>query len=248
MKKRVSLLDLLRGVAIVYMMVYHLCFDLKYMFGVGLPDWLPPAVAATFVPNMVVWWILFGVSGICSGYSSNLLRRGAVLYLVGWLLTAGTAVVSPQMPIVFGVLSCFGACMVLTALCSKVLDKIPWWILVSVAAVLWYMFRHIHVDRTIDLFVSEYTIPHLNTGLLYPIGLPAANFVSMDYFPVLPYLFIFWAGRGLYRPVSKGNLPQWIYRSHCRPLEWIGSHSLLVYALHQPVFIGVLMLIFSLLK
>lgn len=75
------------------------------------------------------------------------------------------------------------------------------------------------------------------------LGFPAPSFVSSDYFPLLPWLFLFWAGFYLYRlrpetpAVPDIRLPG---------IGAIGRRSLMVYLLHQPVIYGLLALIFSL--
>lgn len=74
------------------------------------------------------------------------------------------------------------------------------------------------------------------------LGFPAPSFVSSDYFSLLPWLFLFWAGFYLYRlrpetpAVPDIRLPG---------IGTIGRHSLIVYLLHQPVIYGLLALIFS---
>ena len=75
------------------------------------------------------------------------------------------------------------------------------------------------------------------------LGFPAPSFVSSDYFPLLPWLFLFWTGFYLYRlrpetpAVPDIRLPG---------IGAIGRRSLMVYLLHQPVIYGLLALIFSL--
>jgi len=52
------------------------------------------------------------------------------------------------------------------------------------------------------------------------------------------------AGIGLFaESISAGIdslLPEGFYRIKCRPLEFIGRHSLLIYAVHQPIFLLIL--------
>ena len=53
--------------------------------------------------------------------------------------------------------------------------------------------------------------------------------------------WLFWLGRVLYREKTS-LLPGF----RCRPLEWIGRHSLPIYLLHQPILTGLLFLIYYL--
>ena len=69
------------------------------------------------------------------------------------------------------------------------------------------------------------------------VGLLSPDFYSADYFPIFPYLFLFLAGYFL----GKLPLPDWMRRSHCRPLARLGQHSLIIYLLHQPILYGAML-------
>ena len=64
--------------------------------------------------------------------------------------------------------------------------------------------------------------------------------------PLLPWLFLFWAGYFLYGVVGRQRMEP-LRRSGCPPLGWLGRHSLLLYLLHQPVIYGVLLVAFRVL-
>lgn len=241
--QRVTMLDSLRGGAMVLVMFYHLLYDLAYIYRLDLPDWLVPGHPAIEVVHVGFLWVLFAVSGICSRYSRNLLRRGVLLYLAGFGITLVTTLFMPEQLIVFGVLSGFGACMVLTALASPVLDRSPWWLLAPVGVLLWWMFRQFHTTGTIDLLVTTLRVS-LDGRYLYPLGITGRGFASADYFPVLPYVFMFITGRALYKPVDNHWLPKKLYQLRPGLLAFIGRHSLLIYVVHQPFLLGILWFIF----
>lgn len=236
-RRRVMMLDLLRGGAMILVIAYHLLYDLVFIVGQRLPHWLTPGDPLVESVHVGFLWVLFAVSGICSGYSHNLLRRGVLLYLTGFAVTVVTTLWMPSFTIVFGVLSCFGACMVLTALCEKVLDRIPWPLLTALGVVLWIIFADFS-SGILHLGVKDVTFSLPNVEYLYPLGIRSYSFASADYFPVIPFVFMFVAGRGLYRPIANGGFPKWFYTSHCRPVEWIGRHSLVIYAVHQPILLA----------
>lgn len=83
----------------------------------------------------------------------------------------------------------------------------------------------------------------LLTGLLEK---PLLWFYSTDYFALLPWLFLFWAGYFLCGIVGRQRMEP-LRRSVCPPLGWLGRHSLLLYLLHQPVIYGVLLVVFRVL-
>lgn len=79
------------------------------------------------------------------------------------------------------------------------------------------------------------------------LGFMPKSFFSTDYFPLLPWLFLFWAGYFLHHLVGRGRLAP-LRRSVCPPLGWMGRHSLVLYLLHQPVILGVLTAVFRLVR
>ena len=78
----------------------------------------------------------------------------------------------------------------------------------------------------------------VETPHLWILGLRTADFVSADYFPLLPWIFIFLFGASLGGRIKERRLPERFYGLACPPLEAVGRHSLLIYLLHQPVLMG----------
>ncbi len=241
-KNRAELLDLLRGFAIIYVMLYHLLYDLIFFGGVDLPF---------FFTN---WWeavhqlfliILFGVSGVCAGFSKNVLKRGATLLIMGELLTIGTAVLMPDDVIVFGVLSCFGAIMLIYGVIAPFLKKLPNIVIFVVFTLLTVVFFDFARNESLFLLFTrvQLDLPD-NINYLYPIGITSASFRSADYFPLIPYGFIFLAGTAFSDFVKSGQLPKLFYKAKLPVINFLGRHSLWVYIIHQPVFMLITYLIF----
>jgi len=63
---------------------------------------------------------------------------------------------------------------------------------------------------------------------------------SADYFPLVPWAFLFFFGVWLGGPVRDGILPEWFYRTKIPVLPAVGRKTLLIYLLHQPVLYGIL--------
>jgi uncharacterized membrane protein len=67
------------------------------------------------------------------------------------------------------------------------------------------------------------------------LGFPPAGFLSSDYFPLIPWLFLFLCGYFLYR-LREGRWQEFPPLHWRVPgLDWLGRHSLTVYLLHQPI-------------
>ena len=241
-KNRAKVLDLLRGVAIIYVMLYHLLYDLIFFGGINIPFFFTEGWEIIHQFFLV---ILFGVSGACAGFSKNVLKRGATLFLMGEALTIATALFMPDNIIVFGVLSCFGAIMLIYGVISPVLKKIPDMIVFVIFAVLAMVFFNFPKDESLFLLFREVQLDMPdNINYLYPIGITSASFRTADYFPLIPYGFIFLAGTAFSDSIKSGRLPKFFYRAKLPVVNFLGKHSLWVYIIHQPVFMAVTYLFF----
>lgn len=81
------------------------------------------------------------------------------------------------------------------------------------------------------------------TPHLWIFGFTTPDFVSTDYFPLLPWLFVFLFGTWAGRYVKDGRLPQGFYTLKAPHLALVGRHALLIYLLHQPVLYGAVRLL-----
>lgn len=241
---RIHLLDSLRGLAIIFVVVYHLLYDLVFFFNSFPVDILYSPVLSTMRITFVI--ILISVSGVCTSFSRNIFKRGATLYLIGQFITLVTSIILPNEVIVFGILSFLGVSMLIYGVLKPLFDKISWYIQFTVWIFLYIIFFDFSESNTIHLFIKDIAIPNVLTTneYLYPIGIITNNFTSSDYFPLVPWLFIFFAGTSLSIPIIQKKFPKWFYQIRMPFLDFCGRHSLSIYILHQPIIYGLLWLIF----
>jgi uncharacterized membrane protein len=233
-KQRIELMDAARGLSLVLMVFYHFFYDLVVF--AGAPRWIFRNVV--FDPLQYFFAGLFIlISGVSSNYSHSNVRRGLKTLAVALVITLVTAVM--EMPIVFGILHFLGVCMLLYGLTQRFWralgEKLPWAIpaLCLIAIVLTAKFVNGYPTET----------PHL-----WMLGLVTPEFESADYFPLLPWMFVFLLGAWAGRYVREGRLPGWFYETKVPFFPLVGRNSLLVYVLHQPVLYALTMLIAWLLK
>lgn len=230
MKQRIWELDAARGLCVLGMVIIHFIYDLSSLYG------LFP------MPNNPIYVILkdWGgilfllISGICVTLGKRPVKRGLLVFCCGLAVTAVTVgmyllgLSGKGIIIYFGVLHCLGVCMMLWPL----LNRLPKWALavlgVSLAAVGLYFMYGLRVD----------------SPFLFPFGLMRWDFVSSDYFPILPNLGYFligaFLGKTLYAKKEslfpKANTKNLFIRFFL----WWGKMSLPVYLLHQPLIAGMI--------
>lgn len=239
LKNRVGLIDELRGLSILLMVVYHLGYDLVYIFGISIPFF--ESAAFNFLRDFFAGIFVF-ISGICCRFSHSNVKRSIICLGCALLLTIISFFFIPDEVIWFGILHLLGVSMLLFSCFKPLLDRISSPVLGT------YLFG--------ALFILLYNLPmgkigwiHLPTKLyccafLAPLGLPTINFFSADYFPVIPWLFLFIAGSYFGVMTKNRKFPGYIYSNHCNFLAILGRHTLVIYLLHQPIIYGILALIF----
>ncbi len=249
--RRIYLLDEVRGFAIVCMVFFHAFYTMAYMFGwkiggVLLELFMPaePYFAAAFVL----------ISGISSRLSRSNALRGARLAVIAALLTVVTVVLDNVFgmsgsSIYFGILHLLSAGMLFYAATEKWLEKIPVWVTVPLCAILFALTYNMQYG-TFGFGPIAVDIPVSLAGqaAFYPFFTNARSFVSSDYFPLLPWLFMFVIGTALGKYFKLGKIPKFFYPSHFKPLSFCGRHSLLIYLAHQPLIYGICFIVSVIFK
>lgn len=242
-KRRVEILDFLRGTAMIYVILYHLLYDVVEFLGADVPFWGSAWFEGVHLFFLIV---LMSVSGVCTAFSRSSIKRGAALLLMGSALTIFTDIFMQGQVIVFGILTYFGVMMIIGGFLRPLLDKMnitAALIMAAVCCILFIMFRDF--PHGIIHFLGEHYIPMpQNTHYSYGIGIMPQKFYSADYFPLIPYGFIFLAGAAVAKPVKDNKLPKAMYNFPKVPvLNFIGRHSLAFYIVHQPLFMAIVEII-----
>lgn len=247
---RIDILDAIRGIAIISMVVYHGLYDVNDIFGFHL--WIFDALSVLEPPFAGAFILLAGVS--CRFSHSNL-KRGLRVLVLALIVTVGTVLfslfVSPGEEIYFGILHFMGAAILLYALLRRVLDKIP--PAVSLPCYLLLFILTYSMPSAYQIGIPGLITVQLPSILaripgLFILGLPGYNFMSADYFPLIPWFFLFLAGTVIGVPIREGKLPDWFYKARVPFFATAGRNTLLIYVLHQPVIYALLFFIFSLLQ
>lgn len=234
---RYALLDELRGLDLVSMMLYHACWDLVFLFDVNM-RWYAGTPGRLW--QQTICWVFILLSGFCAPFGRYMPRRGTVVFGAGAVVTLATLVFMPEGRVIFGVLTFLGAAMLLTGVLEPLLKKVMPAVGLAVSAVLFAVCYPVGLGW-VGLGGWKLMLPQSLYANYFTafFGFYPDWFYSADYFGLLPWLFLFWAGYYLHKAVGRRRMEP-LRRPVCPALGWMGRHSLLLYLLHQPVIYGVL--------
>ena len=233
---RFDRLDALRGVAIVWMTIYHFCFDLNY-FGWIQQDFYHDTVWTWQRSAIVSLFLLCAGAGqavaLQQGQSwPRFWRRWAQVALCALFVTAGSYLMYPKTFIYFGVLHGIAVMLIIGRLTTH-------W-----GAWLWPLGALAIASKFIALYAISITanLQFLNEKGFNILGWISKLPVTEDYVPIFPWLGVMWWG------VASA---QWLLKHRrdvitgsiapvARWLVWLGTWSLTWYMLHQPFMIGMM--------
>lgn len=220
---RLSYLDNLRGFAVVLMVIFHASWDLRTF---GYVNWDFSQGFWYAFPRFIAFTFLFCV-GLSLHYGhypkvrwNALKKRTLKLGLCALTISLVTYFIFPTQWIFFGTLHCILAGSLLGAL------VVP--------------HRKIAFLLLILILLGQYT---LGFDIKWVSGIVMRP--SMDFIPIYPWFWSILAGI-LLAPY----LVKFSFLRETRPnkfLNFLGTHSLKIYLLHQPILFGLLWL-FSLVK
>ena len=243
-KRRYKILDILRGVTLIQMILYHGIWDLVYIFDKNFP-WYEGPLA--YLWQQSICWTFILLSGFCWSFDKNKLKRGGLVFSCGIVITMITILFLPSEKIIFGILTFLGSSMLLMIPFHFALKKVNPTLGFFLSLLLFFLFRNINIGY---LGFEQWNIRKLPEHWYHDyftafIGFPSVEFQSTDYFSLFPWFFLFLTGYFLYHWLQQKNKLDSLYsiKLSLPIIEWLGRTSLLVYMLHQPVVYGILCLV-----
>lgn len=243
--RRLDFLDALRGLAIVWMTVYHLCFDLNH-FGYLRQDFYANPFwtgQRTAIVSLFLFTAGFGQAMAVQQHQTwnRFWKRWAQVAGAALLVSAGSYAMYPQSFIYFGVLHGMAVMLVVVRLTAG------WgrwlWLMGGAAIALKFLADDAHA-----LWPE---IDFLNHKALNWLGLVNRKPITEDYVPLVPWLGVVWWGMAAGQWLVRFR-PQWLglHTGTAAPalpaikaLATLGRWSLSYYLVHQPVLMGMLMAI-----
>jgi len=213
---RANYLDSLRGIAVIWMVIFHTAYDLQMFqfvtwdFSTGFWFAFPRVIAFTF---------LFCV-GLSLNYThrprinwDSLIKRSQKLGLAALIISVATYFLFPSNWIYFGTLHCIFAGSILGAL---LVNK-----------------RRLALVLLILILICQYA---LNFDIKWVSSLTKRQ--SMDFIPIYPWFWSILLGILIQPFLSKLSILQGIKPN--RYLNFLGQNSLKIYLIHQPVIFGLI--------
>lgn len=238
---RMAFFDVVRGFSVISMVLFHLCYDLRYLYGYNLAFFQPPFQD---IWRCSISWTFLFIAGCMCTFSRNGLKR-ALRYLgVALAVYLVTTIAAVDTPISFGIIFCMGGSTLVEYLLQR-LGCSPAGIVAACVLFACFLFLqgvpHGYVgigSLRCALPASWYATPYLSW-----LGLPGPNFASGDYYPLIPYTFMFLVGTSVAHYWRAHGYPSWMAHVTCKPLEAVGKLALPIYVVHQPLLLAVLQLI-----
>lgn len=227
MQKRIYELDFLRGIGLSFVVLYHTLVDLVEFYNMDIPLYY-------FLSKYCVYSftsIIILVSGASAFLGKSTAKRGFILILIGYLITALTYFfVSKTTFVTFGILQLLGFSMVISAVIKH------------------YKLSALHICIGSGLIIALglwFNTFSIKLPFLYPLGLTTAAYTSLDHYPLLPWTGVFLLGFCFSMQYYKERVSPFTSNYYSNNIiTKIGRQALWVYLLHQPIILGLLWLIF----
>ena len=237
--RRLDSLDALRGLAMVWMTAYHLCFDLNH-FGYLKQDFYNDPFW-TLQRSAIVSVFLFtaGLGQSIAVYQgqgwARFWRRWLQVAGCALLVTAASYAMYPQSFIYFGVLHGLAVMLIIVRLTAG------WgrwlWLLGLLAIAMKVIANYVHgISGNLEF---------LNKMSLNWLGLISRKPITEDFVPLIPWLGAMWWGMAAGAWAARRR-PHWLCLDAGvagQRLAQLGRWSLSYYLLHQAVLMGLLMAI-----
>lgn len=240
-KPRYHTLDEIRGFLIFCMVFYHAFYLMSTTFSMKLGHMLLNFFMP-FEPTFAGLFIM--ISGLCCNLSHSNLQRGIKLLLIALTISLITYFLGNDCFIAFGILHMLSICMIIFAFANKLIKKVTSKIGMLFCVLFFVLTLSLKGHKIGIPGIWQFTIPSSFYGLnfLFPFGIYNSKFYSADYFPLFPWMFVFFFGSFLGKYLIDNKLIHFFDKMHCMFFDFLGRHSLLIYIVHQPIIFSILWL------
>ncbi len=229
-RKRVQIIDLIKGVDVILMVLFNYSVTLRYFGLINLkPNFLYWSVFPMFIGLIFIF--LSGITAYTSfenrreNFSKRYFMRGVKLLILAAFVTLFTHLFVPEGTVYFGILHFFAVSSFIIPFFIKY-DKL------NVVAALLIIISGIYLQ------IREFSFP-----FLLWLGLMPANFTTFDYFPLMPWLGVLLLGVFFGKSIVERTCHIKFKNKLAGTFSFLGEKSLTIYLIHQPFLIFFLVLL-----
>lgn len=255
-ENRIIIIDEIRGIAIILMIIYHTLYSMEFIFGYNLGFKLLEN-RYMVVLQVIIGCLFIFISGVSSSLSKNPFKNGIKIGLASLLISLFTSSIIPSEKIIFGVLHFLATMMILIGIWANIRGRIQ--IIKPINIYNGEKNKRSKIKpKNIGeifaiLFVACYNIGgkykfEKGNIITAAIGFPAREFYSADYYPLIPWAFLFLSGYYLKELFETNRIREFSVLGENSILGFLGKNSLKIYIVHQPIIIFFLFAIEILLK
>lgn len=233
-------MDSIRGAAVLDMIIFHFVYDVFVIY-LEQPDWPYTFPVPVWQRTICITFIF--ISGFSFCFSRSHLKHSIKLLATGVLITLFTLFVMPSLVIYYGIIFFLGEAALVTIALDFLLKKCFKTIGINLAfagfalSLLLFVIFYSVSSGSINLFFTSVQLPRqlYSTGFLVFLGFPNKGFYSSDYFGLLPWVFMYFAGYFSYFLLKKPMEKIAVFKVRIPIFEFFGRHSYIIYLVHQPL-------------
>jgi uncharacterized membrane protein len=220
-------LDALRGIAVIWMVIFHAHYILLHVFeytSIDFPNlfWYilgrVVAVVFIFVAGISFWLFVFNKD--VKVIYKHFFKRACILSIIAFMITYITYIWFYEQRISFGIIHFFS----LSSIVSLGFIKFWRWNVIIGMIII-----------TLQFLIDNISV---NTNILLPIGLVNRDFFSADYYPLIPWLGYFLIWYGVISFFDERGRDYILFRGYSWLLElpaYLWRYALVIYIAHTPL-------------
>jgi len=233
---RYQYIDILRGLCILLMVLFHLNYSLVHIFGLDILNFseifwyiLGKFSALWFMSIAGISYFLASQKYSTQELQAKYLKYAGVLGIIALGITLWTYVFIPQQLIVFGILHFFAFSFFLLPYITRT-------------------YLRTSLSLLVIVLISVISEKQVENEYLFPFWFYSESFISADYYPLFPYIlwilwwYIFAATLKKYDILIYFHLRRNLVSPE-KILSHIWKNSLVIYLIHQPIIIFFIWLI-----